>query len=92
MNNNKENGVTVQQLKAHFLQVMGVNPSKSEEERILIETLMEKLDHRNSDKITWAEFLKFLDHEGMKREMVNDAQLYGIGVKRMKEKQRINLK
>ena len=53
---------------------------------------MEKLDHRNSDKITWAEFLKFLDHEGMKREMVNDAQLYGIGVKRMKEKQRINLK
>lgn len=24
--------------------------------------------------------------------MVNDAQLYGIGVKRMKEKQRINLK
>ena len=28
----------------------------------------------------------------MKREEVNDAQLYGIGVKRMKEKQRKNLK
>ena len=28
----------------------------------------------------------------MKREEVNDAQLYGIGVKRLKEKQRINLK
>lgn len=53
---------------------------------------MEKLDHRNSDKITWSEFLKFLDHEGMKREMVNDAQLYGMGVKRIQEKQRISLK
>ena len=28
----------------------------------------------------------------MKREIVNDAQLYGIGVKRMKEKQRVHLK
>jgi|APSaa5957512535_1039671.scaffolds.fasta_scaffold202009_1 hypothetical protein len=66
-------GVPVSQLKSHFLQVMGLDPSRNEEERTLIETLMEKLDHRNSDKITWAEFLKFLDHEGMKREMVNDA-------------------
>jgi hypothetical protein len=53
---------------------------------------MEKLDHKHSERITWQEFLKFLDHEGMKREVVNDAQLYGIGVKRLKEKQRINLK
>jgi Ca2+-binding EF-hand superfamily protein len=51
-----------------------------------IDELMEKLDHKNSERITWQEFLKFLDHEGMKREVVNDAQLYGIGVKRLKEK------
>lgn len=86
MTSNMQGGVDVEQLKAHFLQVMGLEPSRSAEEKSLIESLMEKLDHRNSDKITWAEFLKFLDHEGMKREMVNDAQLYGIGVKRMKEK------
>ena len=58
----------------------------NQEHQEMLETLIDKLDHRNSDKITWPEFLKFLDHEGLKREMVNDAQLYGIGVKRIKEK------
>ena len=53
---------------------------------------MEKLDHCHSDKITWTEFLKYLDREGIRREVVNDAQLYGIGVKRLKELQRVELK
>ena len=86
MASNTQGGVPITELREHFLQVMGLDPSTNKEEMDLIDTLMEKLDHKNSDKITWSEFLKFLDHEGLKREMVNDAQLYGIGVKRMKEK------
>jgi hypothetical protein len=35
--------------------------------------------------ITWSEFLAFLENEGDRREVVNDAQLYGIGVKRLQE-------
>lgn len=50
-----------------------------------LQKLIDKLDHRNDDKITWSEFLTFLENEGVRREVVNDAQLYGIGVKRLKE-------
>ena len=85
-------GLAISELKAHFLKVMKLRVDHNEDDRHLIELLIEKLDHRNSDKITWPEFLKFLEHEGKKREEVNDAQLYGIPVKRMKELQRINLK
>ena len=46
---------------------------------------MDKLDHRNDEKITWSEFLTFLENEGMRREIVNDAQLYGMGVKRFQD-------
>lgn len=70
---NKQTGAPIKLLKKHFMEIMELNPNKNEKDNILINNLMEKLDHRNSDKITWAEFLKFLDYEGMKREMVNDA-------------------
>ena len=73
MGSNKQIGASIKLLKKHFLEVMELDPNKNEKDNNLINNLMEKLDHRNSDKITWAEFLKFLDHEGMKREMVNDA-------------------
>lgn len=66
-------GVTVSVLKSHFEKVMELHPARSKEDKEAIVNLMEKLDHRDSDKITWPEFLKFLDHEGIKREMVNDA-------------------
>ena len=45
--------------------------------------LISSLDHRNSDKVSWNEFLNFLTNEGIRRETVNDAQLYGFGVKRL---------
>lgn len=50
-----------------------------------LQKLIDKLDHRNDEKITWSEFLTFLENEGQRREVVNDAQLYGIGVKRLQE-------
>jgi hypothetical protein len=50
-----------------------------------LQKLIDKLDHRNDDKITWSEFLTFLENEGIRREEVNDAQLYGIGVKMLSE-------
>jgi len=71
---------------------MKLDINNNEEDKQLIDMLIQKLDHLHLDKITWPEFLKFMEFEGKKREEVNDAQLYGIPVKRMKEIQRINLK
>ena len=48
--------------------------------------LILSLDHRNTDKVSWNEFLNFLTNEGIRRETVNDAQLYGFGVKRLEKK------
>ena len=42
--------------------------------------------------MTWTEFLNFLTHEGVRRERVNDANLYGYGVKRLSHKGRFNLR
>lgn len=58
---------------------------KQEKDNDLLDELINKLDRKNQNNITWDEFLRYLDHEGLRREMVNDAQLYGMGVKRMKE-------
>ena len=71
---------------------MGLDLKENPADHVQISNLMERLDHSHSEKITWQEFLKFLDREGMRREVVNDAQLYGIGVKRMKEMHRVELK
>jgi hypothetical protein len=71
--------------------------NKEHEQRL--DEIMEKLDnrHMSSDKdasgmITYKELLKFFDNEGLRREMVNDAQLYGVSVKRLEEYSRKNLK
>jgi hypothetical protein len=53
--------------------------------------IIAKLDHKASSRITWTEFLGFLQNEGLRREAVNDAQLYGFGVKRLVEKDRFKL-
>ena len=45
--------------------------------------MINKLDRKNSAKVTWTEFLNFTLNEGVRRETVNDAQLYGYGVKRL---------
>lgn len=53
--------------------------------------LIEKLDRKSESRITWTEFLTYLQHEGMRRETVGDAQLYGFGIKRLVEKERYKL-
>lgn len=53
--------------------------------------IIAKLDHKSESRISWTEFLSFLQSEGLRREVVNDAQLYGFGVKRLVEKARIKL-
>ena len=56
-----------------------------------MQKLVTSLDHKNEDKISWNEFLNFLTNEGVRRETVNDAQLYGFGVKRLERKLRHRL-
>ena len=51
-----------------------------------------QLDRKNGSKVTWNEFLNFLMNEGMRRETVNDAQLYGYGVKRLSKSARHHLR
>ena len=69
----KMQGVLISELKVHFAVIMGMKPDESSQEKYLLDQLMEKLDHCHSDKITWQEFLKYLDREGIRREVVNDA-------------------
>jgi len=47
-----------------------------------IKELVEKIDHRNKEKITWTEFLLFINKEAEKREVINDASIFGCGTKR----------
>ncbi len=75
---NKVSGMAVIELKRKLKEKISLDPSN-------LEKLIDKLDHRNQEKITWSEFLTFLENEGQRREVVNDAQLYGIGVKRLLE-------
>ncbi len=56
-----------------------------------MDLIIAKLDHKSSTRISWTEFLTFMQNEGLRREVVNDAQLYGFGVKRLVEKARIKL-
>ena len=57
-----------------------------------LQKLIDKLDHRNEERITWSEFLTYLENEGARREIVNDAQLYGMGIKRLSEGETVNLR
>jgi len=60
-------------LKKHFEKIMKLSVKDNEEDKLLINGLIQKLDHLNLEKITWPEFLKFMEFEGKKREEVNDA-------------------
>lgn len=51
--------------------------------------LIEKIDHKNKNKITWTEFLLFMNKESEKREIINDANIYGCGIKRFSEGSRL---
>lgn len=50
------------------------------------------MDSKSMQKVSWSEFLSFLNSEGINREIVNDAQLYGYGVKRLQERGRYSLR
>ena len=51
-----------------------------------------QLDRKNDKKVTWNEFLNFLTNEGTRRETVNDAMLYGYGIKLLSKKGRHHLR
>jgi len=48
-----------------------------------MERLIGKIDHRHPTQINWTEFQNFMEIEGGRREIVNNAQLYGVSVKRL---------
>ena len=43
-------------------------------------------------EITWSDFLNFLENEEAKRSLVNEARLYGFGIKRFKHGKRLRIK
>ena len=57
-----------------------------------LDRIVSKIDHKCDDKLNWNEFLNFLMNEGMTREVVAEAQIYGFGVKRLNLKERYSLK
>ena len=54
-----------------------------------VKNTIQKIDHENKRKITWIEFLQFMNKESEKREIINDANIYGCGVKRFQEGDRL---
>ena len=72
----KWDGIHVEELKR-------ILADKIKIDQAAMSRLILSLDHRNTDKVSWNEFLNFLTNEGIRRETVNDAQLYGFGVKRL---------
>lgn len=85
-------GMKIADLKALLKKKMILDQEKPAVDDARIDDLIEKLDRKNEKQINWQEFLKFLDHEGLRREMVNEALLYGMGVKRLKKYLRKSLK
>lgn len=62
--------VTLPKLQKFLGDKLDMGPKKVAE-------LIEKIDHRNKEKITWTEFLLFVNKEAEKREVINDASIYG---------------
>ena len=56
----------LEQLKELLKEKINI-PSKA------MESLIDKLDHKDAARIGWTEFLDFLNLEGIRREKVNDA-------------------
>jgi hypothetical protein len=57
--------VTLQKLKDFLVSHLSASDDK-------VNKLIEKIDHKNKEKITWTEFLLFLNNEAEKREIIND--------------------
>lgn len=77
-------GIEISALKEHLKTKIQISEDR-------LDTVLKKIDHKCNHMITWTEFLQFLTNEGLRRETVNDAQLYGLGVKRLIEKDRITV-
>lgn len=77
-------GIEIDELKTLLEQKIRISSEK-------MAAVISKFDHKSHNRITWTEFLGFLQNEGLRREAVNDAQLYGFGVKRLVEKARHKL-
>jgi len=50
---------------------------------VAIDKLIEKLDRKHPSQVQWNEFQNYCQNEGLRRETVNDAQMYGFSVKRL---------
>ena len=72
----KNAGITKEDLAAELQRRINIDEQQ-------LRRLINQCDRKNDNKITWNEFLNFLTNEGIRRETVNDAQLYGYGVKRL---------
>jgi hypothetical protein len=62
----KVNGLEIAELKKKIKEKVNLDAQQ-------LQRLIDKLDHRNDAMITWSEFLAFLENEGDRREVVNDA-------------------
>ena len=81
----KNQGITIYQLMKELKARINLDEKA-------FQTMIGQLDRKNDFKVTWTEFLNFLTNEGVRRETVNDANLYGYGVKRLAYKGRHNLR
>lgn len=50
-----------------------------------IKQITESIDRRSDHIIYWDDFLKFLEHEGEMREMINDMRINQPGTTYLKE-------
>ena len=49
------------------------------------EKIIETLDHKDKDRITWTEFLEWFSNEGKIREKIHNAGLFYSGLTRIVE-------
>jgi intergrase/recombinase len=70
--NSKKLEVPIEVIKEAFIRIMGLD-KQSQEGKDLIKNIIERLDRKAEDRISWREFMKFLDYEGLIREEVNNA-------------------
>eukprot|EP00347_Sterkiella_histriomuscorum_P020047 403339298 len=50
-----------------------------------VQKLMQTLDHVDTEKVTWAEFMNWLAKEGIIRNIANDQRLYAFSITRIEE-------
>jgi hypothetical protein len=75
----------IERLKEVLQAKLGIPPS-------LVDKIINKIDRRSYEKVYWSEFLDSLTDEGRVREIVQDADIYGFGVKRLHFKDTRSLK